>query len=250
MFALMLVLSVAIISVSAEEEASYQYMLDDSADVLTDTEEGQLSETLSLVCEKCQCNLLFVTENSLPSTTFYYDGTAEDFAKCYYNDTFGVNSDGVVVSLMLSDQDGDRNLSIYGTGKCEKRLSNSESEDIRTDATTNHKPEDTGYYDFFNSIANGLEKAIPPHVSFLSLLIAIGIGFAIAMIIMLILKSQLKSVKPEHGAANYVRPGSMNVTASRDSFLYRTVNRTAKPKNNSSSSSSSGGSFSGGSTKF
>ena len=73
-----------------------------------------------------------------------------------------------------------------------------------------------------------------------------------AMIIMMILCSQLKSVKMEKGAVNYVRPGSMNVTQSRDSYLYSTVSRTAKPKDSGSSThtSSGGGTHGGGGRSF
>ncbi|MBQ9472409.1 MAG: TPM domain-containing protein, partial [Ruminococcus sp.] len=62
---------------------------------------------------------------------------------------------------------------------------------------------------------------------------------------------KLITVAMEHGAANYVRAGSMNVTQSRDTYLYSTVTRTEKPKNNGGSShSSGGGSYSGGSSNF
>lgn len=54
---------------------------------------------------------------------------------------------------------------------------------------------------------------------------------------------------------NYMKRGSLNVTESRDLFLYKTFTRTAKPKNNSSSgssmhTSSSGSTHGGGGGKF
>ena len=54
------------------------------------------------------------------------------------------------------------------------------------------------------------------------------------------MKSQLRSVAFQENAASYVREGSMNLTNSRELFLYRDVNRTERPKE--SSSSDSGGS--------
>ncbi|WP_449077534.1 hypothetical protein [Ruminococcus sp.] len=52
-----------------------------------------------------------------------------------------------------------------------------------------------------------------------------------------------------------MKRGSLNVTESRDLFLYKTFTRTAKPKNNSSSgssthTSSSGSTHGGGGGKF
>ena len=62
----------------------------------------------------------------------------------------------------------------------------------------------------------------------------------LALIPMNIMKSKLKSVQPKAGAADYIRDGSFQLKTDRDMFLYRTVSRTARPKNNSSSGSSSG----------
>ena len=255
LFAVVLILSVAIVPAYAES-ASYSYKLDDSADVLNPQDEDKLSGKISELSEKCRCNVAFVIVKDLSNAPFSFNGTASDYAKCYYNYTYGVNTDGIIVCLVLNDEVGSNNLSIYGTGKCEKRLSNSESQNIRDEAIKNHKPDKNNpnsakYYEFFESIADGLAEAVPPHLKWYMLPLAFIIGFALAMIILMFLKKQLKSVEMQRGAVNYVRSGSMNVTAARDSYLYSTVSRTARPKNNSSSSSSSsGGSFSGGSSRF
>ena len=77
--------------------------------------------------------------------------------------------------------------------------------------------------------------------------VAIVGGIIIAAIVAFVLTSQLKSVKMKPHANEYVKQGSMNVTHSQDIFLYRTVTRTARPKNDSSSSS---GGSSGGVSRF
>jgi len=61
------------------------------------------------------------------------------------------------------------------------------------------------------------------------ILIALGIGIVIAFIVVLIMKSQLKSVHFQAAANNYIKENSLNVTLSRDIFLYSTVTRVAKP---------------------
>ena len=66
-------------------------------------------------------------------------------------------------------------------------------------------------------------------------IICLVIGIVLSLIIMLIVRSKLKSVRPERSACNYTRPGSFRTTNQRDTFLFRNVTRTAKPKSNSSS---------------
>lgn len=65
-----------------------------------------------------------------------------------------------------------------------------------------------------------------------ALLICIGIGILIGLVTVLIMRSQLKSVRPKNAAADYVVRGSFQLRHSRDIFLYRHVHRTPKPKNN------------------
>ena len=249
LFAFILIISTALLPVSAE--TSHISRFDDNADLLTDAEENQLRTTLAEVSDKCNCNVVFFTAPDLSDQSFSHLNTAQDFTQRYYETICGVNNDGVVVGLILSDEDGDRQILVFGTGKEERRLTNSESEDIRDNAIKNHNPDSKGYYDFLNAIALNVEEVVPPHLKWYMLPLAFLIGFGIAMIIMMLLKKQLKSVQMQRGAVNYVRPGSMNVTAARDSYLYSTVSRTARPKDSGGSShSSGGGSYSGGGTKF
>ena len=87
----------------------------------------------------------------------------------------------------------------------------------------------------------------------LSVILSIIIALVIALIVNGVLRGQLKSVKPQNFAKEYVRQGSMVVTAQSDRFLYRHVTRTAIPKDNNGGrgfSSSSGGSYSGSSGKY
>lgn len=85
----------------------------------------------------------------------------------------------------------------------------------------------------------------------------IVIGIVAALIVCSILKSKLKTVAMQRGANNYTVEDSFEVTQSSDLFLYSTVSRTAKPKENESSgggssthTSSSGTSHGGGGGKF
>lgn len=94
-------------------------------------------------------------------------------------------------------------------------------------------------------------------LSFKYIPISLGIGLVIALIAVSVMKSKLKTVRYKAEANSYVRPGSMNITVSRDLFLYRTVAVTPKPKNNGDSdggssthTSSSGSTHGGGGGSF
>ena len=66
-----------------------------------------------------------------------------------------------------------------------------------------------------------------------TVLISVGLGILLAFLIpMSMLKGELKSVRRENAAANYVRNDSMKLTTKRDIYLYRNVVRTAIPKTN------------------
>ena len=251
LFAVVLILSVAILPAYADSP-SYSYKLDDSADVLSPEEETKLLATIKDVSEACKCNLAFATVKDLNGASFSHNGTTRDYADMYYETLYGKNTDGIVVLLVLNNGKGNRDIYISTSGKCIKQLSDSEREDIFDVALDKHSPDSKGYYDFLNYIAVGIKGAVIPHVKWYMLPLAFIIAFAIAMLILSFMKKQLKSVEMQRGAVNYVRPGSMNVISSRDSYLYSTVSRTARPKDSGSSShtSSGGGSHGGGGRSF
>jgi len=59
----------------------------------------------------------------------------------------------------------------------------------------------------------------------------IVIGIVVAFIVTGIMKAQLKSVRKQRNAANYVVSGSFQLTGQSDVFLYRNVVRRERPKN-------------------
>ena len=77
-------------------------------------------------------------------------------------------------------------------------------------------------------------------LSLMYLFLALGIGLVLAWVVVSVMKSQLRSVAFQENAASYVREGSMNLTNSRELFLYRDVQRTEHVE--AKDSDSSGGS--------
>ena len=111
--------------------------------------------------------------------------------------------------------------------------------------------------DFITQARNGspyTARTLPKDaLPFYWIFISIGIGVILAFVIVGRMKAQLKTVRFQAAAGNYVKDGSMNITESRDLFLYHTVTKTAKEKSSSGSSthtSSSGRTHGGGGTKF
>lgn len=76
-------------------------------------------------------------------------------------------------------------------------------------------------------------------------LICLGIGAVIALIVVLVMASQHKSVRSQNQAGDYVRPGSFHLTQSLDLYLYHTTTRRPKPQNSGSGGSSKGGNHGG-----
>lgn len=70
------------------------------------------------------------------------------------------------------------------------------------------------------------------------------IALVITVIVLIVMYSKMKSARPQRGARNYVRGGSLNVTRSREIFLYHTQTRVKVE------SESSGGGGRGGSSTF
>ena len=67
------------------------------------------------------------------------------------------------------------------------------------------------------------------------------------------MKAKLKTVRQQAKADDYMTPGSLHLTYSRDLFLYTHLDRREKPKSDSGSSthtSSSGTTHGGGGGKF
>ncbi len=87
----------------------------------------------------------------------------------------------------------------------------------------------------------------------LNVVVALVIGFVVALIATGKMKRKLKTVRQEVKADSYVTPGSLQLTASRDLFLYTQLTKTERPQSSSGSTthrSSSGTTHGGGGGKF
>lgn len=82
------------------------------------------------------------------------------------------------------------------------------------------------------AFAEGAEEVVKePFNVGKSIIIALIVGFIIALTVTLAMKGKLKSVRSRDNARDYIKKDSLNITVSRDTFLYSRVERTPKQRN-------------------
>ena len=232
-----------------------QYMVD-HADLLTDYQQQQLQDTLYQLSAQHQMDIVIVTVDSLEgqSATAY----ADDYFD-YNGYGWGDRYSGILLLLAMEDRDWAISTCGYGM----EVFTNAGLEYMADQVIP--KLSEGNYAEAFASFASlcddflvrastgdPFDSGTLPKEPFSLLWIpgALVIGLVLAAIIVAIMKNQLKSVRFQSAARNYLRPGSLQLTVSTDLYLYRTVSKTPKPKNNSSHSGSSGRSHGGISGRF
>ena len=233
----------------------------DSAEVLTTEELESLKSKLAQISDENNIDVGVVTVD-------YLDGkTAQEFA----NDLFeqnkfgkGENRDGIL--LLVATENREWAMSTHGSAK---EAFNEEGLDFLSGEFLPYLAEDDYYSAFENFASNAGElsamyvlgdpygeeeyvddESYPIDENIVEeekginnevwIPLSIVIGCAISLVIMMMYKSQLKSVKSESRADDYLM--DMKLVKSQDIFLYRTVTRTMRPKNeNNSNDFSSGG---------
>ena len=252
--------------VLAEESSkvSKDYVVD-NADLLTQTEENELSEKLQDISDELQFDVVVVTTNSIGSKT------ATEYADDYFDYNGygrGSNNDG---ALFLVDM-GDRKWAISTSGYGIEAIVDSALDDMEEEIVPYLKSGDYDgafnefadlTYDIVNNAKNGKSysnsttSTTKNHKNIgTNLIVAFSIGAGISLIIILVYRSKLKPVKLQKEANEYIVPGSFNLRRSDDVFLYFNITKVPIPKNNDSDdsgsfhSSSSGSSHGGSSGSF
>lgn len=206
----------------------------DMADLLSGAQETKLEEKLEEIGQEHGIDLVVVTTDSLGGKS------PMNFADDYY-DYNGYGEDGVLLLVSIEDRD----WYISTSGRCIDRV---DYEDLSAYFLEDLRAGD--YYEAFCQFADGCDEAMQPKYLLVGV-ICLAIGLVVGIITVSSMKGQLKTVRASNSAADYVRSGSLQLTSSRDIFLYVNRTRVAKPKNNGGShSGSSGRSHGGGGGKF
>ena len=258
LFALLLCLTAAV-PVFAESELP---RIVDDADLLTDYEESTLLTKLDDISERQQADIVVVTVDTL-------DGYSPmEFADDFYDYNgygFGENRDGVLLLVSMESRDWWISTCGYGiTAITDAGIDYISDSFLPGLSDGDYAKAFTLYADlcdaFFTQAGTGqpYDTGHMPKQPFdilMNLIIAAAVGFVVAKVVTGIMKGKLKTVRFQAGAGSYVKAGSMNVTESRDLFLFSNVTRSARPKESSSGgssthTSSSGSSHGGGGGKF
>lgn len=226
-------------------------LLVDDAGLLSVDDSTAILTKLNEVSDDLNCDLVIMTTAGLCGEDPYYR-SRDLFTENGYGRGED-NKDGVMMLISMEEGEGNNIYHITPFGKCVDYFSESSLD--RLCDKVESKLVDKNYNGAFNAFINETKRVIKHETSFFSLLrlvVALGIGALIALIVVGSMKAKLRSVRFQPEANNYLKPGSLNVTLAEEHFLYHTLTRTARPKNNGSGGShvGSGGVSHGGGGRF
>ena len=254
-----------LLAMSLSIQASEVLPLFDEPDLMTDAQEASLAAKLERISEQYQMEVVVAAFETI-------DGASPmEYADDYYDYNgygYGENRDGLVLIVVMDSRD----WWISTRGSAITAFTDAGIEYIGDQIVPYMSADD--FAGAFNAFADQCSMFMaqaatgdpydvhnlpqPPKEPFnagMAVVIAIAVGFIIGKIYADGLKGQLKSVSAQKSAESYVKRGSMNVTTSRDFYLYRSVTKTAKPSDSSEGgssthTSSSGATHGGGGGKF
>lgn len=233
----------AVLSVFASADSSENYVYD-GANLLTPSEETALAQRLEGLSLAFSTQITVVT---LKST----NGQSIDtlIEKIYDDEGLGYGNEHNGVLLLVSMYP--REYRILSNGLAAEAIKAGDIDNISDDIVSYLS--DGEYATAFDIFADKCEYYLDGHINGFpfnfaeKLLVALIIGVVSGVIVAFILKAQLKSVKRQNLAHEYIKEGSMVITRRSDIFLYRNITKTAKPSNDSSSGSRSSRNVGGGS---
>ena len=214
-------------------------LLVDDADLLSYEEQRNLTEKLEEACETTGLDIVIVT----------VDGLGGAYIRDYADDYYDYNCYGNDGVLLLIDMNS-RQWWISGTGIGADIFTSSVIDTIGD--IIEEDLSDGNYADAFETfIDRCIYYADDSFDVGGSLLAAVIVGAVAALIVTLIWKGQLKSVRAKSAASDYLKPGSLHITGSQDLYLYSNVTRIKRQQSSSGTHvSSSGRSHSGGGGRF
>lgn len=238
---LLLVLSMTVCVSAATDAFVY-----DDAGLLTEGEKSELSGRLAQLSDTYDAQIVVATVASVEG------GDVDDYLEYIY-DTMGFgcgeNFDGVLLLVCMDP----REYRILSNGYCGTAINTGAIDDIG-DAIVDDLT-DGDYANAFEGFADKCEYYLDGHLNGfpfnygMNLAIALVIGVIVGQITGKVLDGQLKTVRKQDRAHNYVKSGSLTLTEQQDVFLYRDVQRTKKDTDSDSRSSgdssrsTGGGSF-------
>ena len=269
-------LLIFVLSFSLSVQAALPKVVD-SAGLLTASEIADLEEKAQTLTDTYNMDVVILT---VPSTGGVY---IETFADDYFdNNSYGLGDDfsGILFVIAMDTREwamstcGDTIQAVtdYAIQNLFQSIATYLSNnryydafqkyltelDLYFEAYQSGDPIDgtVGGYDGPGSVEIGKQEATAGVIA-KRFLIALLIGAAAGGIVILIMRSQMNTARPQSGAKDYLSPGSYDLYRQQDLYLYSRTSRTRKPDSNSSRGggssthrSSSGRSHGGGHGRF
>lgn len=241
--ALVLCICVVVAAPSASAAETRKSLLVDSANLLTTSEKIALQQELEQLSSTYEMEIVIITVEDMGHET------ADDYVEYLYDSLdygYGPDRDGVMLMVSMEE----REYRILSNGRGAKAITTDAIDDIGDRIEDDLG--DENYAEAFDGFVDGCEYYLNGYVNGFpfatgkNLLIALAIGAIAGLIVAMILRGQLKTVRKQNSAHNYVKTGSMNVTTAYDLYLYRNVTRTEKQQSSSSSRSGSSRNVGGG----
>ena len=243
---LTLTFSIPVYAATTANTTSGSILLDDKAGLLDQSEAAQVLEALEVASSDSNCNLVVLTTNQGLN-----ESAIHSYADTYYaTNVENKTQTNMCVTLTVDMTSRLVDVGTYNPGS-KRNLNDAAKDEVREYVTSdlssgNYVKAFTKFAEKAGKIAAGIDEDGGRNKSTFPwgfrIIISLVIGVIVALIVCSIIKKQLKTVEMKAGAADYVRPGSLNIKEQSDRFLYSNVTKTAKPK---SDSSSGGGGSSG-----
>lgn len=247
LFSLILIL-VLVLGMALSVSAATDSFVYDDAGLLSAEEAASLEQRLAQLSDTYDAQIVVVTLAETDTDPVLLDDYIYDSMGFGY----GAGYDGVML-LMCMDV---REYRIISNGWCGEAIT---SDNIDSIGDVIVPDLSGGYYaDAFHAFADECEYYMDGYINGypfefgINLIIALAIGLVVGLITATVLKAQLKSVRSQDRAHNYVKAGSLDLRVQNEVFLYQDVQRVPKPSESSDSysHSSGGGSRSSGGGSF
>lgn len=219
----------------------------DNADLLTSSEEAALTGKAYQLKAEYQMDVVILTVTST-------DGqTPRRYAESYY-DRNGYASDGILLLVSIEERD----WYICTTGKAQDIFPNRVIDQLGDTFLSylSSGAYSEGFNAFLDSLPDYFARQSPAPAAHtirpLHIVICLVIGMASGGITVLIMRSRMKTDRPQHSASEYLDRGSFHLNIAHDRYLYSHVTKTPKPDNSSGphGGGHGGGSHGGGGGKF
>lgn len=223
----------------------------DWADLLSDSEEAELSDKLDEISERQQVDVAVVTVNSLEgASAMEY---ADDFFD-YNGYGLGAGQDGILFLISMEERDWYISTAGFGITAVTDAGREYMAEKFLPYLSEGEYAQAFGVFadqcdDYIRQAKTGMPYDVDniptePFSHIGALIIGVIAGFIIALIATGFMRLDLHSVYSQPAADSYMKKNSLRLTREYELFLYKNVTRTKKPKESNSSNNrpSSGGS--------